>query len=314
MHGRHLRARVAAAAVALVALSPSAGAQTKRVARVGVVVAVHVNMSEEEAQALGEEIGAGLRDALVIDVVAGAQAARRLPPKGVGELCVARPDCVKDTASRLDADQLLFLVVVRLGKRVQVEPTWTDATGAQSASRDTIVLDAGAAPREVFAGAATRLLPGITVRSETTPTTGPTTEPATGPTGTAPSTETPGGADLVAPAPAPRRRIHLGTWIAGGVAALALAGGVAFGLAARSAESDLEDRGCGDRVACPDSDIDSVESKALVADVFYGTAVVAAGAAVFIQLRWGRRAEPAPVSLAPTSDGAGAALTVGGAF
>ena len=65
---------------------------------------------------------------------------------------------------------------------------------------------------------------------------------------------------------------------------------------------------------CSDSRIDSVERKALVADVFYGTALVAAGAAVFIQLKWGTRAEPAPISLTPTSDGTGAALQVGGRF
>jgi hypothetical protein len=313
MHDRHLRAGVVAAALALLALAPPAQAQTQRVSRVGVVVAVHVNMSEDEAQALGEQIGAGLGDALVVDVVAGAQAARRLPPKGVGELCVARPECVKDTASRLDADQLLFLVVVRLGKRIQVEPTWTDATGAQSASRDTIVLDAGAAPREVFTGAATRLLPGIALRSQT----GPVTDPGTPPTGT---TDTPTGpstgGDIIAsgPAPEPRRRIHLGTWIAGGVAVAALGGGIAFGLAAKSAESKLDDDRCGTDVVCSDSRIDSVERKALIADVFYGTALVAAGAAVFIQLKWGTRAEPAPISVAPTSDGTGAALHLRSAF
>jgi len=289
------------------------------------VVAVHVNMSEEDARSLGGEIGEGLRDSLVIDVVAGAQATRRLPPGGVGELCVARPECVKDTAARLDADQLLFLVIVRLGKRVQVEPTWTDATGGQSASRDTIVLEAGGSARQVIAGAATRLLPGIAIRTETSPGGESGESGATGATGTAspggaigesstPPGGTASGGDLVTdPRPAPRRRIHLGTWIAGGVAVAALAGGVGFGLAAKSAESDLADRGCGTTVAC-ESDVDSLERKMLLADVFYGTALVAAGAAVFIQLTWGSRAEPPPVSVGPTSDGAGAALHVGGAF
>ncbi len=318
MHDRHLRAGVVAGAAALIALAPAAGAQSKRVSRVGVVVAVHVNMSEEDAQSLGGEIGEGLRDALVIDVVAGAQASRRLPPGGVGELCVARPDCVKDTAARLDADQLLFLVVVRLGKRVQVEPTWTDASGGQSASRDTIVLDAGASARQVFAGAASRLLPDIALRSKTAPpgesgTTPPGT--TTGQTGATPPGGTESGPDVVAgPAPAPRRRIHLGTWIAGGVAVAALAGGVGFGLAARSAKNDLEDDGCGDTVRCDDSRVDSLETKMLLADVFYGTALVAAGAAVFIQLKWGNRTEPAPVSVAPTSDASGAAVFVRRSF
>ena len=317
MHDRHLRAGIAAALFVLLALAPSAEAQTRRVTRIGVVVAVHVNMSEEDAQSLGGQIGEGLREALVIDVVAGAQATRLLPPNGVGELCVARPECVKDTATRLDADQLLFLVVVRLGKRIQVEPTWTDATGAQSASRDTIVLDAGASAREVFAGAATRLLPDIAVRSKTAPAEGPAPGPggASGETGPTPPGGAASGGDLVTgPTPQPRSRVHLGTWIAGGVAVAALAAGIGFGLAAKSAESDLEEDGCGDTMRCDTSRIDSLERKALLADVFYGTAAVAAGAAVFIQLTWGTRAEPTPVSLAPTSDGAGAAVTVRGAF
>ena len=311
MHGRHLRALIAGAA-SMVAASPVTHAQSKRVSRVGVVVAVHVNMSDDDAQALGEQIGEGLRDTLVIDVVAGAQAARRLPPNGVGELCVARPECVKDTAQRLDADQLLFLTVVKLGKRVQVEPTWTDATGAQSASRDTVVLDAGASAREVFAGAASRVLPDIAVRSKSAPVEEPT-PPAGGDTPPVPATS--GHSDLVVttPAPALRRRIHLGTWIAGGVALGALAGGVAFGLAARSAKNDLEHDHCGETQVCADSRVDSLEKKMLWADVFYATAAVSAGAAVFIQLKWGGRAEPAPVSVAPTSDG-GAALLLRGAF
>lgn len=313
MHGRHLRALIAGTAVLLVA-SPAVHAQAKRVARVGVVVAVHVNMTEEDARSLGGQIGDGLRDALVIDVVAGAQAARRLPPRGVGELCVARPECVKDTAARLDADQLLFLVVVRLGKRVQVEPTWTDATGAQSASRDTIVLDAGASVREVFAGAATRLLPDIAARSKTSPAGDPdSVPPDDGTAGTAPSASTTSGDLVTGPAPEPRFHVHPGTWIAGGVAVAALAGGIGFGLAAKSAESELEEDGCGTTSMCADSRIDSLERKMLVADIFYGAAAVAAGAAVFIQLTWGTRTEPTPVSVAPTADG-GAAVTVRTAF
>lgn len=306
---RHLRSLIALAA--LVALAPAARAQTQRVTRVGVVVAVHVNMPAADAALLGDQIGEGLRQSLVIDVVAGSQAARRLPPRGVGELCVARPECVVDTASRLDADQLLFLVVVKLGKRIQVEPTWTDATGTQSASRDTIVLEEGGPPaREAFAAAAARLLPGITARTDSpgqpvvpAPPAAGAEQPAGAP---GPSSAAGSAADLAGPAPAPARRfrVHPGTWIAGGVALAALAGGVGFGLAARSAEDELEADGCGDTAVCAGPRIDSLERKMLLADVFYGTALVAAGAAVLIQLRWGGRAEPPPVSVGATSEGA----------
>src|SRR5690606_11658628 len=124
LHRHRLRA-LSAAALALSLLVGAAGARAEdRVTRLGVVVAVQVNMTAEEAEALGAAVGEGLREALVIDVVAGGHAARRLPEGGVGELCVARPDCVRDVAARLGADQLLFLVAVKLGSRVQIEPTW----------------------------------------------------------------------------------------------------------------------------------------------------------------------------------------------
>ena len=319
------RAAIAAAAAALAFLAAAPAARAEdRPRRVGVVVADQVNISREQAEAIGAALGDGLRDALVIDVIAGAHAARRLPPDGVGELCVTRPDCVRDVAARLDADDLLFVVIVKLGSRVQVDPTWTDRTAQETASREAIVLDRGGqGAREAFAAAAPHLLPGAPRRDRA----------ATGPAGAGGSAAGgggavgiggaggQGGADLVAtPATtAPRgwRRIHTGTGIAGGVAVAALGGGIGFGLAARSDERALEEDGCGTRVTCTPSRIDALERKMLAADLLYGTALVSAAAAVVIQWRLGPTGEPAaaappPVAITAGSDAIG--LAVGGRF
>ncbi|HLU65018.1 MAG TPA: hypothetical protein VKZ63_02005, partial [Kofleriaceae bacterium] len=108
--------------------------------------------------------------------------------------------------------------------------------------------------------------------------------------------------------------IHIGTWIAGGVAVAALAGGVGFGLAARSAESDLEKDGCGTRVTCDEGRIDSLETRMLAADVLYGVAAVSAAAAVVIQWRLGGADEPAPPPVAVTAGPRSIGLAVGGRF
>ena len=97
MHLRHLHP-VALAAL-LVGVAPGV-ARADDVPRVGVVVAVHVNLNADEASALGGALGAVLRETLVVDVVAGEEAQRRLPDGGVEELCLTRPECVRDIAAR----------------------------------------------------------------------------------------------------------------------------------------------------------------------------------------------------------------------
>jgi hypothetical protein len=277
-----------ASIVALLAVLSSAElAQAEGVARVGVVVATRVNVTEAEADALADTLGDALRDRLVADVVAGAEARRRLPPGGVQEDCVARAECVSDIAERLGADQILFLVVVRIGPRVQIDSTFARPSTGQVVSRAAVVIDDGkqGAP-EVFAAAARRFLPGI----ETRPVT------------------------VALPAAEGRRRRHVtrGAMIAGATSVVALAGGIGFALAARNDYDDLEADGC-DQTACAgvDGRVDTMEHKALAADVLFGASAVAAGVAVFLYLGSGG-AEQAPVSV--TADPHGAHVWLGGHF
>lgn len=264
-----------------------AGAATARAEtlRIGVVIATRVNVTEGEADALGSALGDALRDQLVVDVVAGAEARRRLPPT-MAEDCVAQPSCLQDIGERLGADELLFLVVVRIGPRVQIDSTWSRPADGQVASRAAMVLEDGeqSAPA-LFASRARRLLPGAPVRLASAPLTGER---------------------------ASNRRITRGVGIAGAVSLAALATGIGLALSARSDYDELEDDGC-DRAACPEVNdrVDSMEDKALAADVLFGASAVAAGVAVILYLGSGG-VEESPVRVG--ADPHGAHVWLGGRF
>jgi hypothetical protein len=197
---------------------------------------------------------------------------------------------VRDVASRLSADQVLFLAVVKLGSRIQIDPTWTTGDGEQAVSREAVVLEeGGGGAADVLAEVAPRLLPGEPLRPRR-PAWPSGSGPAGGAVGAAgppppdpPDADRPGGV---------RIRIHIGTWIAGGVALAALGGGIGFGLAARSADQQLAKDGCGDRIVCDESRIESLERKMLAADILYGVAAASAVTAAVIQWRLGSREPP----------------------
>jgi hypothetical protein len=280
---KHLVASLIVTAAALAGAS-SAHAEGLRV---GVVIATRVNVTEAEADALGSALGDALRDQLIVDVVAGAESRRRLPPGGMAEDCVAQPGCVDDVAERLGADELLFLVVVRIGPRVQIDSTWARPETEQVDSRAAMVIEDGkqGAPM-VFARAARRLLPEAPVRLVNAPLTG-----ERGSRG---------------------RRITRGVGIAGAVSLAALAGGIGLALAARSDYDELEADGCA-QAACPgvDDRVDSMENKALAADVLFGASAAAAGVAVILYFASGG-GEEAPVRVG--ADPHGAHVWLGGRF
>ena len=98
-------------------------------------------------------------------------------------------------------------------------------------------------------------------------------------------------------------------WISIGVGGAALIGGSAFAISARSAYHDLDQDGCGVTKTCDDSEIDSMERKALFADILFGTAVAGAAAATYF---WFSSHEEPPVVVTASPDSV--ALTFGGTF
>ena len=276
--------------------------------RVGVVVAVTVNTRAREAQRLADALGAALLDQLDIDVVAGREAERRLPPEGVPDTCVVDSACQQDVARRLEADQLLLLAVVRVGKRVQIDATWVHVATGRTASRPRILLQDGQSTKDVLADAVFELMPDAALRM------GSGRRRAGEPT--APGASLP-AAELVRPAPQPRR-MTAGAWIAGGIGVGALAASGMFALDATRRYRDLDAGGCAD-MACSISDIDAVDSRALVTDVLLGVGVAAGITAVVLYWRSGAPASEQTVGLRrPRLDVAatagGMAITWGGWF
>lgn len=216
---------LALAAVLWAALLPEAAAQSPR--RIGIVVTTAVNLEESEADELTAALGLALEQSLGVVVTAGAETRRRLPLEGLPAGCVGEAACRADLGERLDADELLMTVAARVGGRVQMDITWVDVASGKVASRPAIVLEGEADRAAVLRGAGPILLPHIQpVPSPGKPRQG---EPA----------------PALTSSPPPRRserHMTTGTWIAGGVSAVALAG--ALGLAYRS--YTLDEQGCSD--------------------------------------------------------------------
>ena len=98
----------------------------------------------------------------------------------------------------------------------------------------------------------------------------PPPAPVSPPSATQAGPSTPPSAPTQKP---PRGRFY--TWIAAGTGLVLGAGGLTFGLLARSRYDDLKD-GCGDtEVGCDSSDIDGVRHRALAANVLFGVSAAA---------------------------------------
>jgi hypothetical protein len=279
---------------ALLLGAPVAGDRAARAEaprRIGVVVSARVNLSAAAAQALSAGLGEAIHAQLPVDVLAGAEAERRLPPGGVPEECIASADCRLDLGRRLDAEELLVLVVVELAGRVQIDSTWCHVASGKVTSRPAVVIAPGADRVAVLRAAVPRLLPHI--RPERAP-------PA------------PQVVVVSAPGePASGRHFTAATWVATGVAAAALVGGTVFALSAARKFDSLDEDGCRSR-ACPGGDIDRLERHALAADVLFGVSTVSAVTGLVLYLRSG--AAPRATPQVSVSASGTAMLGVGGVF
>ena len=250
--------------------------------RVGVVVSAGVNLEPEEAERIAGALGRALRARLVVDVIAGAEASRRLPAGGVPASCVVEPACVADLAGRLSADELLLLALVKVGTRIQLDATWIEPATGRAVPRPAIELEVGEDPAPRLAAAAPDMLPDAAVRPPAPPPAEPTrlVEP-----------------DRIVLEPRPRR-MTAPAWIAAGAGAAALVGAVGFTIAARGDYQDCRSS----EPACSDAALDSLERKALAADLLWGTAAVGGIAAGVLYWMSGGELEPV---------GGAAALRVG---
>lgn len=260
-------------------------------ARIAVVIELAVNVEPSRADEIGAALADALNRELVVDAFGGADVSRTLPDDGLPEECLAHAECVNDVASRLDAQQLLFLVVVQVGDDVQVDCSWVDlATGVVSA-RPRVVLGSDARAVSVFADAATRFLPDAEAR-------GPNT------------IVIPGGGDPVVIA-GDGRHMTMPAWITTGVTGAALIAGGILGISARATYERCDDLAGG----CSDEELDGMSHRALAADVCFGVALGAAITTVVLYLRSDRDDDaPAEHALRVTPTPTGAVLGFGGSF
>lgn len=293
MHHRSLYPALATLAIALV--PSTARADDPR--RVGIVVATAVNVSQEEADGFAEDLGAALHAELAVDVIAGRETRRRQPDGGLPEECVASAACRQDLGQRLDAAELLMLVIVRIGDSVQIDATWANVASGKVTSRPAIKLPPGSDRSTVFAEAAPTLLPHIERTSQPNKTDVTVIVPST-------------------PQQGDGRHMTKASWIATGVSGAALIGGTVFALSARSKYDSLDADECRD-MPCSKSRVDALSNHALAADVLFGVSIASGVTALVLYIRSGGSAAEQPTETPSVTFGAGpgdVGFAVGGTF
>jgi hypothetical protein len=261
--------------LALVLLALPRGASADRI-KVAVVPGIAVNLDAARVDALSQDLASALASVLDIDAVGGVEVRRKLPEAGLQPDCVANQACIADVAQRLEAQQLLFVVMIDTGTggAIQVDSTWVDIASHKSASRPAIDIAAIGEAKERFAGAAQQLLPDAPVRPK----------PATG---------------LGQFSPPVPRHFTLPTYITAGVTVAGIGVGLGFGLRARSKYNHCDQLAPGDE--CSRSAKDSIRTTDLIADIGW---VIAVGGTIATAVLYATSAEGSHIIVEPTPGGA----------
>jgi hypothetical protein len=274
-------ALLSALMVTTVAIPQVASAERIRVA---VVPGIAVNLDSARVDALSQDLADSLQAELDVEAIGGLEVRRALPAEGIPPDCVATPACIADVAKRVNASQLLFVVMVDTGTggSIQIDTTWVEPSTGKSASRPALDIAALGDAKTRFVTAAPSLLPDAPKRPK----------PKTG------------GLDGTM-SPAVPRHVSTPAKVTGAVAVVGLGLGIGFGLKTRSRYNACD----ADRIACTDSDRDSIRNFGLIADASMLVGVGAAIATVVLYVTSGKEShlvvEPSP---------GGAAVAVVGRF
>jgi hypothetical protein len=265
-------------AVLSLALPRAASADPDRADRikVAVVPGIAVNLDAARVDALSQDLANALQTELDIDAVGGVEVRRKLPEAGLQPDCVANQACIADVARRLEATQLLFVVMIDTGTggAIQVDSTWIDPKAHKSVSRPAIDIAAIAEAKSRFSDAAQQLLPDAPVRPK--------------PTGMGRFSE-----------PVPRH-FTLPTYVTAGATAVGIGLGIGFGLRARSKYKDCEDMApLG--AECSQDRKSSIRHTAVVADIGW---VVALGGTIATAVLYATSAEAPHIIVEPAPGGA----------
>jgi hypothetical protein len=216
---------------------------TGKVARVGIVIGLAINVDSKITDKIGGALATTLVAQLEVDAIGGAEVTRRLPATGLPDDCVSSPDCINDLASRLSADQLMFLSVVKVRDGYQVDATFIDVATGAVAARPRVQLADPDQAAATFKIQAVRYLPDAKLRDT-------------------------GSSTVIVKGDA-HRPIRPVVWAFGGAGLAAVATGIIVGLSAKSKYDACES---GERF-CTDSEKDSIENRALIADITMGVGV-----------------------------------------
>lgn len=274
---------IAAAIACALGAAPAAAEEAARPVRVGVVVELAVNVEAARADAIGAALADALNRELRVDAFGGGDVARQLPPEGLPEECIGKPACVRDVGARLDAEQLLFLVLVSVGDDVQVDASWVEIASERVTARPRVILPSDASAVSVFANHARQYLPDAPLRR--TETVIIRERPVVAPTG-------------------PAHEMTVPAWIALGTGVVALGTGAVLGVQTRGEYKDCEraqDPGC------TADQRDAIARRALYTDVAFGVAAAAAITTVVLYFT----SDAGEVGVAP-APGGGAVVGVSG--
>jgi hypothetical protein len=254
--------------------------------RVAIVPSVTVNLDAARVDAITADLAESLTAELEITAVGGLEVRRQLPPEGVPPECVTTPSCAADVAKRLDANQILFLVIVGSGNGLQVDSTWVEPSTGHSASRAPIDVANMNDARIRFAAVAHQLLPDATVRKKPVAPTG-------------------GGGGIGVMSKEVPKHFTTASYVTSAVGVAGLGVGIALGLSTRSKYND-----CDASRTCTQSTRDSIRLTGLVADAGY---LVAIGGAVATSILFATSGESAHLIVAPTAEASGgiSGVTIG---
>jgi len=244
--------------------------------RVAIVPGTAVNLEVTRVDALSQDLADALRTELDVETIAGLEVRRRLPDGGLPPDCVVNQVCIADVARRLDAQQLLFVVMIDTGTSgaIQVDITWVDAVRHVSAARPALQVPSSGDTRSRFAAAASQLLPDAPVRAK------------------------PGGTVGKMSATVPRH-LTLPSYVTAGATVVGLGVGISLGLSARSKYNDC-DHLASLGVKCTSSQRSSIRTTALIADLGW---VVAIGGTVATAIMYATSGEASHLVVEPTPGG-----------
>jgi len=302
LSGRRLPPLIAATVATVACLTGPRVEAQERDDRVGIVIAVQLEVTNDEADHIGDAMADAVRTELHLDTIAGAEARRRLPPGGIPQDCLSDASCRNDIGRRLDADQLLFVATVSLAGETQIDTTWTDVGSGRMMSRPKLIVGAGADLASLMREHVHTLIPE-TKQEKPAPA-----QPAAAP------------AKVVVIHDAPRaevegsgRHMTWPVWTAAGIGLAALAGGTVFALRANDDYNNLEDANCRDfaNPTCTSDKLDQGKTNALVADVLFVSSVAAGATAAVLYVL---SADESPPAVGVTASNGGLTMAWQGRF